>query len=79
MGEPDEAEPATYAEASAELEQILEELERGSPDVDLLTARVQRASALLQWCRQRLDATELAVEQVVADLPPRDERDPGAA
>ena len=43
-----------YAEALAELEKILAELERADVDVDVLAARVQRASELIRLCRDRI-------------------------
>jgi exodeoxyribonuclease VII small subunit len=58
----------TYSEASAELEQILREVESGDLDLDLLSEKVERAAALLALCRERLAATETKVKKVVADL-----------
>ena len=57
-----------YAEASAELEAILLEVESGEIDLDLLSAKVERAATLLALCRERLAATETKVKKVVADL-----------
>ena len=57
-----------YADAMAELEQILRELEGESVDVDHLADRVQRASVLIRLCRDRIGAARLHIEQVVADL-----------
>ena len=58
----------SYAEASAELEQILHDIESGEIDLDLLADKVERAALLLQTCRQKLAATETKVKKVVADL-----------
>jgi exodeoxyribonuclease VII small subunit len=57
-----------YADAMAELEQILRELEGETVDVDHLAERVQRASVLIRLCRDRIGAARLHIEQVVADL-----------
>lgn len=57
-----------YAEAVAELEQILEELDGDEVDVDVLGARVRRAAELLRLCRERIGAARFEVEQVVAEL-----------
>ncbi len=57
-----------YGAAMAELEQILAELERGSVDVDRLGAQVKRASELIRFCRERVVAARLDIEQVVAQL-----------
>ena len=58
----------TYAAASAELEQILHDIESGEIDLDVLTEKVERAAALLAICRQKLAATETKVKKVTADL-----------
>lgn len=57
-----------YAEANAELQRILEEIESGAIDLDVLSEKVERAAALLQVCRDKLAATELKVKKVVDDL-----------
>ncbi len=60
--------PAGYADALAELEEILATLERSDVDVDVLAAKVQRAAALIGLCRDRIGRARLQIEQVVADL-----------
>jgi exodeoxyribonuclease VII small subunit len=57
-----------YAEALAELEGILDELDGDEVDVDVLGARVRRASELLRLCRERIAGARFEVEQVVAEL-----------
>lgn len=57
-----------YAEALAELEAILDELDDDRLDVDALAERVQRAAHLVAVCRQRVAGARLAVEEVVTDL-----------
>lgn len=57
-----------YAEALAELEQILDELDGDEVDVDVLGARVRRAAELLRLCRERIAGARFEVEQVVAEL-----------
>lgn len=56
-----------YAEALAELERILAELDRDTVDVDVLAARVARASELIQLCRDRIAAARLQVDHVLLD------------
>lgn len=68
MNEPPDVEQLGYAEALAELERILAELERDAVDVDLLARKVQRASALIRLCRRRIADARVEVESVVADL-----------
>ena len=57
-----------YAEALAELETILAELERSDVDVDVLAERVKRAVDLIGFCRARIGNARMQIEQVVADL-----------
>ena len=59
-----------YAEALAELEEILAELEDGDVDIDRLADRVRRAAALIQRCRGRIDDAQVEVTRIVADLEP---------
>ncbi len=57
-----------YAEALAELENILNELEGDDVDVDTLAQHVQRASLLIELCRERIGSARLRIEEVVAQL-----------
>jgi exodeoxyribonuclease VII small subunit len=62
-----EQEPC-YAEAMAELDDILGELERDDLDVDVLADRVKRASELIGLCRERIARAQTDVDQIVVDL-----------
>jgi exodeoxyribonuclease VII small subunit len=57
-----------YADALAELESILSELESDTVDVDRLAVQVRRASELIGLCRGRIRDARVEVEQIVADL-----------
>ena len=57
-----------YAEALAELDEILSELEDEALDVDVLSERVERASELIRFCRDRITSARTQVHQIVADL-----------
>ncbi len=57
-----------YADAMTELEEILDDLEDDDLDVDVLAAKVERASVLIQLCRDRIGAARVQVERVVASL-----------
>lgn len=57
-----------YAEAVAELDVLLHELDDDDLDLDVLATKVARASTLLAHCRGRLEAARLQVEQVVAGI-----------
>lgn len=66
--------PVSYAAAEAELEQILTALEGEGVDVDQLSGHVQRAKALITWCRARVASAEVTITELLADseLPRRD-------
>ncbi|MPY95908.1 MAG: exodeoxyribonuclease VII small subunit [Acidimicrobiia bacterium] len=57
-----------YAEALAELDRILAELEDEEVDVDQLSARVRRAGELVAICRERIQGARLEVTQVLSSL-----------
>lgn len=57
-----------YADAVAELEEILDELEADEVDVDRLAERVKRAADLIELCRNRLEEARVEVTRIVADL-----------
>jgi exodeoxyribonuclease VII small subunit len=57
-----------YADAVAELDAILRELETSDVDVDHLADRVARASTLITLCREKITAAQVRIEQVTADL-----------
>jgi len=57
-----------YAEAMAELESILDEIEGDALDVDLLAAKVKRASDLVKLCRDRIVRARSDVDAIVTDL-----------
>ena len=67
-----------YADAMAELEQILRDLEGDDLDVDMLASRVERASFLIGLCRKRIGAARVQVERVVANLDNEDEAETDA-
>lgn len=60
--------PLTYTAASRELDAILNEIENGAADIDVLSERVARAAFLIKLCREKLTGTELEVKKVVDDL-----------
>lgn len=63
-------EPTRYADAMAELEAILAEIEDDAVDVDVLTQKVARAALLIRWCRGRIDGARVDVERIVAEIDP---------
>lgn len=57
-----------YAEAVAELEEILREIEDDDVDVDVLATRVTRAATLIDFCRDRILSARTAVDDATAAL-----------
>ncbi len=68
-----DSEEVGYADAMAELEAILDDLEDDDLDVDVLATKVERASTLIQVCRDRIGAAKVQVERVVASLEGEDD------
>ena len=65
---PPPADTLGYAEAMAELEAILRDLEDGEVDIDHLAGQVRRASELVRHCRGRLVDARIEVTRIVAEL-----------
>jgi exodeoxyribonuclease VII small subunit len=57
-----------YGDAIEELEEILEEIEAEDVDLDDLADKVERASDLVELCRDKLDRTEVQVQSIIEDL-----------
>ncbi len=64
----DELPELTYSEAVQELEQILDEIERGDIDIDVLSDKVKRALILVQACKTRLKNTEEEVARIMKEF-----------
>ena len=62
------AAPPGYAQALAELDAILRELEGSDVDVDRLADRVSRAAELIAVCRERISRARVRIDEVIADL-----------
>lgn len=60
------AAPATYEQALAELDRLVQAMEAGQLPLDQLLDSYKRGAELLQFCRGRLDAVEQQV-QVLED------------
>jgi exodeoxyribonuclease VII small subunit len=58
----------SYREAVSEIEAILEQVENNELDVDELAGKVQRVSALLKMCREKLHQTSEQVEQILKEM-----------
>jgi exodeoxyribonuclease VII small subunit len=60
--------PLLYTDAFEELQGIVEDIERGEINVDELSAKVKRATQLIQHCKLKLHATEEEVTKILAEL-----------
>jgi exodeoxyribonuclease VII small subunit len=58
----------SYEEAYKELKQIASEIENESVSVDVLAARVKRASELITYCQSKLRATEQEVNNIIRQM-----------
>ena len=61
-------ENTSYDDAVRELQDILQQMQGSELGIDALTSKLQRASALLDFCQQRLTKTEAAVHAVLKRL-----------
>ncbi len=68
-------EPQSYSLAFEELQRIVSEMERGDVGIDELAVNVKRAAELIQYCKNKLKATELDVAEILKQL---EEDDDGA-
>jgi len=59
-----------YADAVAELNSILRDLEDDELDIDVLADRVERAADLISICRDRIGVAKLKVSEIVASIDP---------
>ena len=59
-------EPESYSLAFEELQRIVSEMERGDVGIDELAVNVKRAAELIQYCKNKLKATELDVAEILS-------------
>jgi len=55
----------TYSESIEELEGILEHIESGNLDVDVLTTEIKKASELIKSCKERLYKTDEEIKKIL--------------
>jgi len=58
----------TYNDAVSEIEEILQQIENEELDVDDLSVKVKRVSALIKTCKDKLHKTEEEVEKILNDI-----------
>ncbi len=61
-------EPESYSLAFDELQRIVSEMEQGDVGIDELALNVKRAAELIQYCKNKLKATELDVAEILKQL-----------
>jgi exodeoxyribonuclease VII small subunit len=57
-----------YTDAFNELQQIVDEIEKGEISVDELSTKVKRAAELIRICKQKLASTEQDVAGILREL-----------
>lgn len=58
----------TYSESLAELESILEKIEKGDLDVDVLSTEIKKASELIKFCKDKLYKTDAEIKKIMDDI-----------
>jgi len=58
----------TYNEAVEKLHAIVEEIESGELDVDVLSEKVKEATRLIKLCKDKLFKTDEEVKKILAEL-----------
>ncbi|WP_316821863.1 exodeoxyribonuclease VII small subunit [Pedobacter gandavensis] len=58
----------TYELAYKELAEIAQEIETESVSVDVLAEKVKRASELIEFCQNKLRATETEVNKIIKQM-----------
>jgi exodeoxyribonuclease VII small subunit len=64
-------EQTSYESAYKELQQIAREIENESVSVDVLAAKVKRASELITFCQNKLRSTEMEVTRIIEQMEKR--------
>lgn len=60
----------TYEEAMAQLEAIVQQIERGELSIDALSSKVKEATELVQKCKEILHTTDEAIEKMLETINP---------
>ena len=55
----------TYTEAFEELQEIVKKMENADISVDELTKNIERASELINICKEKLSKTEAEVNKII--------------
>ncbi len=63
-----DAQTMTYGQAAQRLDDILQSIEGGQADIDELSKLVDEAAGLVTLCRDKIEAAEVQVTKIAADL-----------
>ena len=63
-----ETQDMTYGQAAERLDHILRSIEGGQADIDELSKLVDEAAGLVALCRDKIEAAEVQVTKIAADL-----------
>lgn len=66
--------PQNYKDALEEIESIVGEIENETVDVDVLTEKVKRASALIKFCKDKLRKTDNEIKKVLEGFKKEDDK-----
>jgi len=58
----------TYNEAVEKLKSIVEDIERGELDVDVLSEKVKEATRLIKLCKEKLFKADEEVKKILEEL-----------
>ncbi|MFR9165710.1 MAG: exodeoxyribonuclease VII small subunit [Dysgonomonas sp.] len=58
----------SYSETIKELENILDKIDSGEIDVDVLTAEIKKASELIKSCKEKLYKTDKEIKKILNDI-----------
>lgn len=58
----------TYSESVKELEEILERIESGELEVDVLAQEIKKASELIKNCKEKLYKTDEEIKKVLDSI-----------
>lgn len=58
----------SYEKAIIEIEEIIEEIESDTLDVDELADKIKKVSGLIKSCKKKLTETRSEVDQLLTDL-----------
>lgn len=58
----------SYTEALSELQNILDKIESGDLDVDVLTDEIKKASELIKLCKDKLYKTDTQIKKIIDEI-----------